>query len=87
MKKRLIDKKLKKRMEKRCYFCGCDNYATLDVHRIIPGGEYSDFNTIVVCCKCHRKIHAGQIQIRGKHFSTAGRYVVIYLEDGQEKML
>ncbi|RDJ35322.1 MAG: HNH endonuclease [Crenarchaeota archaeon] len=88
MGKRLSRKQLKKRTSKKCYFCDCDEYELLDVHRIVPGeegGKYNDFNTLVCCALCHRKIHSNKIQILGKYYSTAGRYILYYInEEGKE---
>lgn len=87
--KRLIDKQIKKRCDKKCYFCDNDDYCQLDVHRIIEGkdgGEYTDFNTITTCVGCHRKIHAGKIKIFRKYLSTGGGHVLHYIdEDGVEQ--
>lgn len=78
-------KQIKKLVCKECYFCGCDEYALLDVHRIIPGkdgGKYSnDYNLIVLCSLCHRKVHADIIKILGKHFSTTGQFIIHYLDE------
>jgi hypothetical protein len=86
--KKLSKKQIKKRIDKKCYFCDCSDYELLDVHRIIPGedgGKYTDWNMLTTCCLCHRKIHAGQIKIIGKHFSTSGRHVIHYInEEGKE---
>jgi hypothetical protein len=86
-RKRLIDKKEKK-ADGKCRFCPTDDYALLDVHRIIEGkdgGQYTEFNTVTVCSLCHRKIHAGKLKILGKNYSTSGRWMVRYLdEEGQE---
>jgi hypothetical protein len=87
-KKTLIDKKAKKRLDKKCHFCNEDDYDLLDVHRIVEGkdgGRYTDFNTVTTCSKCHRKIHSGRIEIKGKYSSTAAKYVINYIEDGEEK--
>ncbi len=76
-----MDKKAKKKADKQCYFCGNDDYSLLDLHRIIEGkdgGEYNHYNTIVCCCLCHRKIHAGSIKIDRKYYSTKGRWVLHY---------
>ena len=86
-KKRLIDKKATKHSAKKCYFCEEDDYALLDCHRIIEGangGEYTDFNTVVVCSNCHRRVHDGQIAIDRKYFSTTGGWVLHYFKDGEE---
>jgi hypothetical protein len=85
---KLTKKQIRKRVDKKCYFCPEDNYDLLDCHRIIPGqvgGKYTDFNMMTTCCKCHRKIHAGIIKILGKYFTSGARYVVNYIEDGEEK--
>lgn len=85
-----MNKKVKKKIDKKCYFCPESDYSLLDVHRIIEGkneGKYTDYNTVTCCCKCHRKIHSGRIQIVGKHYSTAGRYVLHYIEDDKDKWL
>jgi len=77
-----------KLIDKVCHFCGEDDYALLDVHRIIPGsegGKYTRHNTVTCCTLCHRKIHAGRIQVFRKYFSTKG-YVVHYInEQGEEQ--
>ena len=85
-KKKLIDKQVKKRCDKKCYFCEEDDYAVLDVHRIIPGeegGEYTEHNTVTVCACCHRRCHDGQILIDRKYQSTGGT-VLHYWKDGKE---
>jgi hypothetical protein len=85
-KPRLINKVAKKRIEAKCYLCGGDVYETLDCHRIVPeedGGRYTDFNTVVACCLCHRKIHAGLIVIDRWYNSTRGR-VLHFIENGQD---
>jgi hypothetical protein len=89
-KKTLIDKKIKKKIDRKCCFCGDDNYSVLDVHRITPGeqnGKYSEYNTIVCCCKCHRKLHAQQIQILGKRLCSNGSYVLQIVENNEEKFI
>lgn len=81
-------KQIKKLIEKKCYFCGEDDYDLLDVHRILEGkdgGKYVDHNMVVSCSLCHRKIHAGRIEIKGRYYSTSGRYLLHYFEDGEEK--
>jgi hypothetical protein len=80
-------KQRKKLIEKKCYFCDENDYSLLDVHRILEGkdgGKYVDHNMVVTCCKCHRKIHAGRIEIHGRYYSTAGKHVLHYTEDGEE---
>ena len=85
--KKLSKKQLMKRTEKQCYFCEEGDYNLLDCHRIIPGaegGKYTDYNSLVICSNCHRKCHSGAIKVIGRHFSTTGRYVLNYIEDGKE---
>ena len=89
-KAHLIDKQATKHSAKKCTFCPESDYNVLDVHRIVEGkdgGKYTDQNTVVVCACCHRKIHAGEIEVLGKFYSTAGRYVVNYRHHGEEKFV
>jgi len=86
-KNKRINKKIKKEMEKKCKFCGNDEYCTLQVHRIIPGckgGKYIDLNTVVVCSNCHNKIHNDIIKIDRKYFSTKGWILHYFDEEGIE---
>lgn len=88
MPKNIINKVVKKKIDKSCCFCGDDNYSLLDVHRIEPGskgGKYTDHNSVTLCCRCHRLVHAGEIIIDRKYFSTLGRWLVHYWEHGEEK--
>ena len=83
-------KQRKKRVHGKCYFCEENDYSLLDVHRIVPGsegGKYVEHNTIVLCANCHRKVHSNKIEIIGRHFSTTGRHVIHYREEGAEKWL
>jgi hypothetical protein len=87
-RKTLIDKIAKKHFDGKCYFCSCDNYNLLDVHRISYDSnvnKYTDFNTITVCALCHRKIHSGIIKIDRKYFSTSGKWVLHFWVEGEEK--
>jgi len=86
-KKKLIDKVVEKKFAKRCFFCEIEDYALLDVHRLIPGnlnGQYTSANTIVSCSNCHRRIHDGQIKIDRKYNSTSGSWVLHYWENDTE---
>jgi len=86
-KKKLINKKIKKLIDKKCKFCSCDNYKVLDVHRIqegSKGGEYVELNTVCVCSNCHRKIHAGIIKVDRKYYSTKGWILHYFDENGNE---
>ena len=87
-KKRLINKKIKKLIDKKCKFCSCCTYELLDVHRIVEGfqgGEYTEFNTVTCCCLCHRKIHSGLIKIDRKYLSTSGWILHYFDEHGLER--
>ena len=86
-KNKLIDKKIKKRVDRKCTFCPEDDYNLLDTHRIIEGQRYTDSNTITTCCKCHRKIHSKRIKIIGKYYCTSGKYVVNCIIDDEELWL
>lgn len=85
----LIDKKAKKKADGKCFFCGEADYDLLDVHRIFEGadgGKYTEHNTVTVCCKCHRKIHAGKIKLDRKYLCTSGKWLLRYWdENGVEK--
>jgi hypothetical protein len=86
-RKKLIDKAIKKKVDKKCKFCGADDYCVLDVHRIIPGsngGEYTETNTVTSCACCHRKIHDGKIKIDRKYMSTMGWILHYFDEQGNE---
>jgi hypothetical protein len=81
-------KAIAKRIHGKCSLCGLDDVDCLDVHRIVPGavgGKYNRANCLIVCSNCHRKIHAGQISVLGRHFSTTGKHVVHFTENGVEK--
>lgn len=86
-KKAFVSKKHRKTVEGKCKICGEDNYHALDVHRIKPGsegGKYTVSNTTILCSVCHRKHHAGEINIVGWFESTAGRLLNWFDEDGNE---
>jgi hypothetical protein len=90
MAKRLVNKKAKKKLEGKCYFCPEDDYNLLDCHRIFPGekgGTYEDRNILVTCANCHRKIHSGKVIIDRKYLSTSGKWVLHYWVNGEEKWL
>lgn len=87
LSKKIINKKIIKKVARKCFFCGVDDYAVLDVHRIIPGeegGKYQQVNSLVTCANCHRKIHDGQIKIDRRYPSTSG-WVLHYWEGEEEK--
>lgn len=81
--KKYTQKQCKKLLMKKCFFCGCGDYALLDTHRIEQGGKYTSWNELICCCACHRRIHSGQITVYGKHNSTGG-VVVHFTMNGQE---
>lgn len=86
--KKLINKINKKKFEGKCYFCDVNDYAQLNVHRIIPGedgGKYTDHNTIVVCANHHAQIHDDQIIIDRKYNTTSAKTVLHFWENGVEK--
>lgn len=88
--KKLSYKQVKKIIDGKCRFCGNDNYATLDTHRIVPGcegGKYEEGNTVTICSNCHRMIHDGQIIIHGEYFCTSGKYLIHCTIDGKEQFL
>lgn len=80
-----MKKKIMKKIAKECYLCGERDYSLLDVHRIQWGKSYSRNNTVVICIKCHRRIHCypPQIVVFSWLMSTKGR-VLHYCENGVE---
>lgn len=86
--RKTINKIAKKHAEGKCQLCDESDYAVLDCHRIVPGedgGKYSDFNTVVLCSNCHRKVHDGQIVMDRKYQTLEGRWVLRYLVGGEER--
>jgi len=85
---KLINKKVYKHSEGKCIICGEIDYELLDVHRFAiagkDGGKYWRPNITVLCSNCHRKVHAGKIQILGWHNSTKGKLLHIIRENGEE---
>lgn len=72
---------------KQCFFCEEDNYELLDAHRILPGeegGKYHNWNILVTCANCHRRIHSGEIVVDRKYLGTQGSLIVHYWRDGKE---
>ncbi len=87
-RKKLIDKQAAKHYQGKCYFCEVSDYSCLHCHRIVEGaqgGEYTDFNVVVVCANHHAKIHDGQIKIDRKYNSTNGKTILHYWDNGEEK--
>jgi predicted restriction endonuclease len=72
VKKRYSRQQIKKLYHKKCFFCGESNYDLLDAHRIIEGGKYIDWNILVACANCHRRMHSGEIKVDRKYNSTKG---------------
>jgi len=87
---KLSKKQIKKLYDGQCYFCKENDYALLDSHRIVPGedgGKYTTFNTLTCCANCHRRIHAGEIKIDRKYYSTSGKWVLHYWINEEEKWM
>lgn len=88
--KPLINKKIYKLSQGECRICGEKDPAVLDVHRIVPGcegGKYTKMNSVSLCCKCHRRVHDGQITIYRYYLSSSGIYLLHILENGEEKFI
>lgn len=87
-KPKLVNKQAQKRLDGKCRFCPVADYALLQTHRIhegADGGGYTQRNTVTCCANCHCRIHDGQIRIDRYYFSTSGRWLLHYWEDGQER--
>lgn len=90
MKKRLINKKSFKKAAGRCRVCGEDIYELLDTHRLVSGaegGKYYRENCVVLCGNCHRKVHAGLIEIDRYYLCSNGKYKLRVIIDGEEKFI
>lgn len=90
MTRRLSNAQMHRKRYSACFFCGNDNAAELDTHRIFPGekgGKYDreGRNLICACAGCHRKLTVGTIIVDRKYPSSTGHWVVHYWADGQEK--
>src|SRR5262249_24062764 len=58
-----------------CLFCGEDDPAVLDCHRLKPGsegGKYGWANTVTECSNDDRRIHAGKVVVHGRRLSPFG---------------
>lgn len=87
-KRKLIDKVVFKLEQEKCRFCGDNDPAVLDVHRILAGadgGKYTRYNSVCLCCKCHRKVHDNQIEILKYCLSSSGQYLLHVIDNGEEK--
>jgi hypothetical protein len=85
-----IDKKAFKKSQNKCRICGEEDYALLDVHRILEGkngGKYLRYNSVSLCANCHRRVHDGQIVIDKYYLSTSGEHVLRIIENGEEKFV
>lgn len=85
MSKKYSTQQTYKHYMKKCFFCGEDNYAVLDAHRIDEGGVYNFANILTCCANCHRKTHSGLIRIDRKYPHFGVGYIVHYWdEEGKE---
>jgi 5-methylcytosine-specific restriction endonuclease McrA len=90
MKPARINKKVFKKTARACRVCGESNYELLDTHRITPGsegGKYTESNSVVLCCKCHRSAHAGLIVIDRYYLCSDGTHKLRILQEGVEKFI
>jgi hypothetical protein len=88
MPKRYSRQQIAKFTKKKCFFCGEDDHAVLQAHRIISGengGKYHDANILVSCANCHCKIHDGQITVDcRKYKSSSAKMFIHYWDNGEE---
>jgi len=83
-KKKNVNKKVLKKITKKCILCRKEEVDVLECHRIIhgcEGGTYSDNNTVVLCADCHTLVHKGRIIIDKWYDSTAGRILVAKVDE------
>lgn len=79
--------KCRRALAGRCTFCPETAESALDAHRLVPGGRYTWHNILVLCAACHRKVHAGDIAVLGRHPTSSGRYVVRTVIGGEERLV
>lgn len=87
---KLIDKQAFKLAEGKCRICGADEYAILDVHRIIEGknqGRYERPNCVCLCANCHRKVHDKSLIIDRYYLASSGIHVLRIIENGEERFV
>lgn len=72
----------------RCLVCREDHPNLLDSHRGLvegkDGGGYWWENLMTLCANCHRRAHAGEIVVRGRHLTSAGHFVYDCLVRGEQ---
>jgi len=73
------------KLSKGCYFCPERDVAVLDTHRIESGGVYQEWNELVLCATCHRRVTAGRIVVDRKLSSTKG-IMLRFFVDGEERI-
>lgn len=59
-----LEKSLYQEANSRCFVCGSDEIATLEIHHIVPFeeiGAHHVSDMIVLCRNCHAKAHSGEI--------------------------
>lgn len=82
MKSRKIIYKLSKGI---CFFCGRNDYAVLDAHRLVAGGVYQPHNMLCLCSNCHRLCHSGEIKVDPKKYTyTKPGFIIHFFTQDKE---
>jgi hypothetical protein len=76
-----------KRIDGRCLLCDERDLTVLDAHRITPGGGYGAGLVATLCACCHRRVHAGQVEVLARYKSTAGRDCLHVREAGADRWI
>jgi len=86
-RKRIPVQQVRKKRDKRCFFCLTTDYALLAAHRIIPGSKYHWLGLLTCCANCHIRIHDGQMIVHGRYLCTDSRYYIHFTDESGEHWL
>lgn len=68
-----------------CEICGFNNKKAIHKHHVVPRTDPRSTNDIsnlaFICANCHNLVHAGQIIIEGRYFTTAGHKLFFHKKD------
>lgn len=89
-KRKLINKKIEKKVVKKCRICGYEETDALEYHRIkfgSEGGTYNKENTVIICGNCHTLIHKKKISIDRYYDCTNGKKMLRITKNGKEEFV
>lgn len=78
---------MKNVIKNKCEICDFAKKRALHLHHIIPRTDprSTDLasNLACICSNCHNLVHAGEIIIEGRYFTTAGNKLFWYKKGGK----